>query len=92
VLGKRTFRETETMAASSSIADQGYPKTLIASDGAQIRMPGVGQDIDAGHRVGVGATADRSIALIEARPFARECIRLSMQPTSRLLTPRPSNR
>jgi hypothetical protein len=28
--------------------------------------------------VGVGATADRSIALIEARPFVRECIRRSM--------------
>jgi DNA-binding NarL/FixJ family response regulator len=57
-----------------------YPKTLIASAGARTRMPGVGQDIDAERPyVGVGATADRSIALIEARTFVRECIRLSMQ-------------
>jgi DNA-binding NarL/FixJ family response regulator len=57
----------------------GHPKTLIADDGAQIRTPGVGQDIDAGRQAGVGATADLSIAMIEARPFVRECIRLSMR-------------
>jgi DNA-binding NarL/FixJ family response regulator len=58
----------------------GYAKTSIANDDAWAGAPGLGQDVDARRPcVGVGATADRSIALIEARPFVRECIRLSMQ-------------
>jgi DNA-binding NarL/FixJ family response regulator len=58
----------------------GYAKTSIANDDARAGTPELGQDVDAQRpHVGVGATADRSIALIEARPFVRECIRLSMQ-------------
>ena len=57
----------------------GDAKTSIANDDAPAGMPGLGQDTDQRPYVGVGTTADRSIALIEARPFVRECIRLSMQ-------------
>jgi hypothetical protein len=56
----------------------GYAKTSIAHDDARVGTPGLGQDVDAQcPYVDVGTTADRSIALIEARP--RECIRLGMQ-------------
>jgi DNA-binding NarL/FixJ family response regulator len=57
----------------------GYAKTSIAKDDARAGTPGLGQDVDAQRPYArVGATADRSIALIEARPL-RECIRRSMQ-------------
>jgi hypothetical protein len=57
-----------------------YAKTLIAHDDARAGTLGLGQDVDAQRRYeAVGATADRSIALIEARPFVRECIRVGMQ-------------